>query len=67
MIAEIGASFGAQVPFLRPKEIADDMAALIDVVRQGYAFYSTEQDLRRCAVPAADGPLHQIVDGHRSY
>ena len=40
MIAEIGTSFGAQVPFLRPKEIADDMAALIDVVRQGYTHFT---------------------------
>ena len=39
MIAEIGASFGAQIPFLRPREIAGDMAALIDVVRHGYTHF----------------------------
>ena len=42
MIAEIGASFGAQVPFLRPREIADDKAALIDVVRQGYEHFTDQ-------------------------
>ncbi|MEK9722733.1 MAG: acylneuraminate cytidylyltransferase family protein [Rhodospirillaceae bacterium] len=42
MIAEIAAGFGAAVPYLRPKDIATDKAALIDVVRQGYQFFTDQ-------------------------
>ncbi len=42
MIAEIAASFGASIPYLRPRDIATDKAALIDVVRQGYWHFTNQ-------------------------
>jgi len=42
MIAEIAASLGAAVPFLRPPEISTDRAALIDVVRHGHDHFKAQ-------------------------
>jgi CMP-N,N'-diacetyllegionaminic acid synthase len=42
-IAEIAEKFGAYVPFLRPAELASDVASTFDVVKHVIDFYNKEQ------------------------
>lgn len=39
-IAEVGRAFGAEVPFLRPPELASDKASSIDVILHALDFYA---------------------------
>ncbi|MDP6896829.1 MAG: acylneuraminate cytidylyltransferase family protein [Rhodospirillales bacterium] len=58
MIAEIAASFGATVPFLRPKDMSTDRASLADVVVHGYRYFKNrgrEFDAVLCLHPT--GPF----------
>jgi len=48
-IAEVALKFGATVPFMRPPDIADDFAPIMDVLKNAVAWYA-EQKL----------PLHYI-------
>lgn len=47
-IAEVAREFGAEVPFLRPAELASDIASTYDVIRHGLAYlkekHGTEYD-----------------------
>ena len=44
-ISEIAGSYGAKVPFLRPRELATDTAKAIDAVRHALTFYEEAQGL----------------------
>jgi len=41
-IAEVARGFGAKVPFMRPKAIADDFAPIIDVMKNALEWYKSE-------------------------
>lgn len=65
MIAEIAESFGAEVPFLRPPEIATDKAALMDVIRHAYEFYKDggrQFDAVLCLQPTAPYIKSSTID-----
>ena len=42
IIAEISQKYGAEVPFIRPKELATDTASSIDVILHAINFYKTK-------------------------
>lgn len=44
MIAELALSFGANVPFLRPTELAGDESMTIDVIKHALKFYKEKGD-----------------------
>ena len=39
-IASIAKSYGAEVPFIRPENLSDDLASTYDVIRHGLEYYS---------------------------
>ena len=44
-VAEVSRSFGAEVPFLRPKEISDDFTSVVEVVRHGIEHFENEEEI----------------------
>jgi len=66
-IAKIGESFGAKVPFLRPKELADDYASTIDVIN--HAIKECEKivdfDALCCIYPCV--PLMRVADLQKGF
>ena len=44
-IAEVARAFGASTPFIRPSELADDHAVLIDVVRHAILWYQDRGEI----------------------
>lgn len=44
-IAEVAKKYGAEVPFIRPKELATDTASSIDVVKHAISFLEVEMGL----------------------
>lgn len=44
-IADISLDFGAEVPFLRPKELATDTAKALDVIKHSINFFKNKFDL----------------------
>ena len=38
-VSDISMSFGAEVPFVRPKEISDDVTSVIEVIRHGIKYF----------------------------
>lgn len=41
-IAEVALQYGAEVPFLRPKEISDDYATTMDVIQHAMQWYESQ-------------------------
>lgn len=58
-IKDIAEKFGAQVPFLRPKHLADDYASTLSVIRHAISYYPTETEIC-CLYPAS--PLICVED-----
>jgi CMP-N,N'-diacetyllegionaminic acid synthase len=62
-IANISESFGAKVPFIRPKELSDDTANSFDVIKHAIKFLKTQSeefDLVICLQPTS--PLRKSED-----
>lgn len=62
-ISEISKSFGAEVPFSRPSELADDFTSVIDVVRhaiESLSFEGNEDSL--VTLLYATAPLTRLAD-----
>ena len=53
-IAEVARSVGAEVPFLRPSELADSTSSTIDVVRHALNEIGADVDSRVCCVYATN-------------
>jgi CMP-N,N'-diacetyllegionaminic acid synthase len=49
-LADIGRRFGAQVPFMRPKNIAGDNASLLDTVRHALQYHRENGELFDAAI-----------------
>ena len=45
-IAKISQDYGAQTPFLRPKEFSDAYAIKIDVIKHALSFYADQNRVR---------------------
>ena len=62
-ISEISKSFGAEVPFSRPSELADDFTSVIDVVRHAIESLSFEgSDENLVTLLYATAPLTRLTD-----
>lgn len=62
-IASIAKSYGAEVPFQRPPELADDRAKSIDVVIQALNWFEEKgEDFRRIALLQPTSPLRNQSD-----
>ncbi|MDF2529235.1 MAG: NeuA [Gammaproteobacteria bacterium] len=62
-IAKVARAYGAEVPFIRPKELADDYAGTLPVIAHAVKYFQQECvqiDLLCCIYPTA--PLLQIED-----
>ena len=44
-IVEVSTSFGAEIPFLRPKEISDDFTSVTAVVRHGIEYFENVNEI----------------------
>jgi CMP-N-acetylneuraminic acid synthetase len=66
-IADTAQKYGAEVPFLRPEELADDRTAMIDVIRHTVEYYrkiNTFFDYIALLEPTS--PLRQVDDIDRA-
>lgn len=62
-IAELCKSLGAEVPFLRPKNISDDYTSVIDVIRHAIEFFKSKDEFYELVTliyPTA--PLMKVSD-----
>ena len=67
-IAEISQKFGAEIPFLRPKELASDTSNSIDVIKHALSFY-TESNIviKEFALLQPTSPLRDYMDIRHAY
>jgi len=59
-IAEISKIYGAEIPFLRPKELANDKADSISVLKHSIEFFNKEYDYILLLQPTS--PLRTTID-----
>ncbi len=66
-IAEISERYGAEVPFLRPEELAGDCTPMIDVILHAVDFYKNKDMTFDCiALMEPTSPLRRIDDIDRA-
>jgi CMP-N-acetylneuraminic acid synthetase len=67
-IAEISKAYGAEVPFLRPENLANDTATTIDVLKHAISFLENEEDERVSDIVLLQptSPLRTIDDLNRA-
>ena len=44
-VSNVSKSFGAEVPFIRPKEISDDFTSVIEVIRHGIKYFENVNEI----------------------
>jgi pseudaminic acid cytidylyltransferase len=62
-ISQVAEKFGAVVPFLRPKEISDDLTSVIEVIRHGINYFAeVSNTLSNVCLIYPTAPLLDIKD-----